>query len=121
MLTVLLATRNRAGILQNVLEIFCRLQQPAAGRKLVVVDNGSTDRTGDVLVSFTNRPPLHGAFEPSAGKNLALNRGLALLETFGTRRNRKVRRLTGGTSDARARHCYSFILMSASYQIVNSI
>jgi hypothetical protein len=80
MLTVLLATRNRAGILQNVLEAFCRLEQPAAGWKLVVVDNGSTDRTGDVLVSFTSRLPLHGAFEPSAGKNLALNTGLALLE-----------------------------------------
>jgi glycosyltransferase involved in cell wall biosynthesis len=80
MLTVLLATRNRAWILQVVLQAFCRLEQPAGGWKLVVVDNGSTDQTGDVLGSFANRLPLHGAFEPAAGKNLALNTGLALLE-----------------------------------------
>ena len=80
MLTVLLATRNRAGILQNVLEAFCRLEQPAAGWKLVIVDNGSTDQTGDTLVSFANRLPLHRAFEPGMGKNFALNAGLTMLE-----------------------------------------
>jgi L-malate glycosyltransferase len=80
MLTVLFATRNRSPVLQQVLEAFCRLEQPAGGWKLVVVDNGSNDRTADILASFANRLPLQAAFEPIAGKNRALNTGLALLE-----------------------------------------
>jgi L-malate glycosyltransferase len=80
MLTVLLATRNRAPLLEDVLNAFCRLEKPPGGWKLVVVDNGSTDRTGDVLGSFAHRLPLHRAFEPAAGKNLALNTGLMMLE-----------------------------------------
>src|SRR5262245_6019556 len=80
MLTVLLAARNRASILQMVLDAFRGLEQPEGGWKPVVVDNGSTDGTGDVLGSFTDRLPLYGTFEPTAAKNLALNAGLALLE-----------------------------------------
>lgn len=80
MLTVLLATRNRAPLLREVLEAFCRLQPPASGWKLVVVDNGSTDETAQVLASFGDRLPLHSVSEPRLGKNLALNTGLGLVE-----------------------------------------
>jgi L-malate glycosyltransferase len=80
MLTVLLATRNRARILQDVLESFCRLQEPPSGWKLVLVDNGSVDRTAEVVASFVNRLPLHCATEPKPGKNFALNTGLELVE-----------------------------------------
>ena len=80
MLTVLMATRNRARILHDVLESYCHLQQPLSGWKIVVVDNGSTDRTAQVLASFANRLPLHSAFESGPGKNHALNAGLELVE-----------------------------------------
>jgi glycosyltransferase involved in cell wall biosynthesis len=80
MLTVLLATRNRAQILRDVLEAYCRLQTPSSGWKVVVVDNGSTDETPQVLASFANRLPLHSLCEPNLGKNLALNAGLGLVE-----------------------------------------
>lgn len=80
MLTVLLATRNRAAILRETLEAFCRLQQPSSGWKLVVVDNGSSDQTPAVLASFSSRLPLHTVSEPTAGKNSALNTGLDLVE-----------------------------------------
>jgi len=80
MLTVLLATRNRAGVLRDVLDSYLALQAPAAGWKLVVVDNGSTDQTGEVLASFAGRLPLQSLSEPKLGKNFALNRGLTLAE-----------------------------------------
>ena len=80
MLTVLFATRNRAGILQDVLEAFCGLESPAGGWKLVIVDNGSTDRTAQVLTSYSGRLPLHSVLEQKLGKNSALNAGLALAE-----------------------------------------
>jgi L-malate glycosyltransferase len=80
MLTVLLATRNRAQILSDVLEAYCHLQSPASGWKLVIADNGSTDQTAQVIASFANRLPLHFVCEPKLGKNLALNVGLGLVE-----------------------------------------
>jgi glycosyltransferase involved in cell wall biosynthesis len=80
MLTVLLATKNRAAILQETLEAFCHLQEPASGWKLVIADNGSTDQTSTVLASFANRLPLHAVSEPTGGKNSALNTGLRLVE-----------------------------------------
>lgn len=80
MLTVLLATRNRSAILRETLEAFCRLQEPSSGWKMVVADNGSTDQTAAVLASFADRLPLHIVSEPIAGKNSALNAGLALVE-----------------------------------------
>jgi glycosyltransferase involved in cell wall biosynthesis len=80
MLSVLLATRDRAGILRDVLETYCQIRPPASGWKIVVVDNGSTDATPQVLASFANRLPLHFVKEPKLGKNFALNTGLELVE-----------------------------------------
>src|SRR5271165_120774 len=80
MLTVLLATRNRERILRDVMEAYCQLQAPPSGWKLVVVDNGSTDQTSQVLASFADRLPLHCVLEPKPGKNVALNAGLDLVE-----------------------------------------
>ncbi len=80
MLTVLFATRDRAVLLRKVLEAFCRLRPPPSGWKLVVVDNGSRDGTAEAIASFKDRLPLQSIFEPAAGKNLALNTGLQLLE-----------------------------------------
>ena len=80
MLTVLFATRNRAPLLRNVLEAYCNLQSPPGGWKLVVVDNGSTDQTAQIAASFTGRLPIHFSIEAKAGKNVALNTGLDLLE-----------------------------------------
>lgn len=80
MLTVLLATRNRARILREVLEGYARLAAPDGGWKVVVVDNGSTDDTVRMLDEFVPRLPLQVLVEPTPGKNAALNRGLDLLE-----------------------------------------
>jgi len=80
MLTVLLATRNRAQILRDVLDAYCKLEKPPAGWKLLVVDNGSSDHTPEVVALFRDRLPLHLVSEPMLGKNHALNTGLGLIE-----------------------------------------
>jgi glycosyltransferase involved in cell wall biosynthesis len=80
MLTVLLATRNGSRTLPNVLATFARLQAPSTGWKLVVIDNGSTDRTREIVTSFETSLPLTNVFEEKLGKNIALNAGLAHLE-----------------------------------------
>jgi len=67
-------------MLGSVLETFTRLQVPSCGWKLVVVDNGSTDRTREVIASFQASLPLTYVFEGAPGKNAALNAGLGHLE-----------------------------------------
>jgi GT2 family glycosyltransferase len=62
------------------MEAYCHLQVPASGWKLVVIDNGSADRTQEVLASFAARLPLHAIREPRLGKNVALNKGLSHVE-----------------------------------------
>lgn len=76
MLTVLIATRNGAATLPVVLERYCALTVPLGGWKLVVVDNGSTDRTREIIASFADRLPITYIFENSNGKNAAVNTGL---------------------------------------------
>jgi L-malate glycosyltransferase len=76
MLTVLMATYNGGSTLPEVLNAYCKLDSPDGGWKLVVVDNGSTDSTKEIITSFTSRLPLTYIFEPILGKSAALNTGL---------------------------------------------
>jgi len=76
MLTLLLATRDRAATLEATLTSLAQLEQPRGGWRLVLVDNGSSDRTRAVAESFGRALPLEYVYEPSAGKNAALNTGL---------------------------------------------
>lgn len=79
MLTVFIATRNGSRTLPHVLKNFASLQAPASGWKLVVVDNGSTDGTREIIESFLTVLPLTYVFEGNMGKSAALNTGLAHL------------------------------------------
>jgi glycosyltransferase involved in cell wall biosynthesis len=72
-----MATRDGAETLPRVLEAYCRLAVPPGGWRLLVVDNGSTDGTAELLASYTRRLPLRRLYEAEAGKNRALNRALA--------------------------------------------
>lgn len=80
MLTVLLATHNGARTLPTVLEGYCRIEAPAGGWKLVIVDNASRDETPELLRRFEPRLPLTVLAETRPGKNRALNTGLAAVE-----------------------------------------
>jgi L-malate glycosyltransferase len=76
MLTVVMPTHNGAKTLPEVLTAFGHLESPKGGWKLVVVDNGSTDRTREIVESFATRLPLTYVYEPILGKSAALNTGL---------------------------------------------
>ena len=78
MLTVLMATRNGAETLTQVLDAYCHLLAPVGGWRLLVVDNGSQDATPAILASYRDRLPLQCMHEPAAGKNRALNRAIDL-------------------------------------------
>lgn len=80
MLTVLIATHNGADTLGRTLESFCALAPPPGGWKLLVVNNASTDRTGELVLGFRDRLPLEYLVDPRLGKPHALNTGLYHVE-----------------------------------------
>ncbi len=59
-----------------MLNAYCRLDSPDGGWKLIIVDNGSTDSTKEIIASFRSRLPLTYAFEQTLGKSVAVNTGL---------------------------------------------
>jgi glucosyl-dolichyl phosphate glucuronosyltransferase len=80
MLTVIMATRNRASVLNRVLECFTCLQTPSGGWKLVLVDNGSTDSTPFLLRAYSHRLPMHMLQQQRPGMNAALNAAVEKIE-----------------------------------------
>lgn len=80
MLSVLMATHNGVRTLPAVLDAYCTLEPPPGGWKLIIVDNGSTDTTKEVIGAFAQKLPLTYLFEPKRGKNAALNMGLSHIE-----------------------------------------
>ncbi len=77
-LSVMLATRNGAHVLERTLQGYVDAQSPSGGWELIVIDNGSTDESVAIITAFASRLPLQLISEPQAGKNRALNRGLEL-------------------------------------------
>jgi hypothetical protein len=75
-LSVLIATRDRAQLLEATLGHLRRQQLDGFDWEVVVVDNGSTDETAAVLERAAEHVPLVVLREPEAGKNRALNRAL---------------------------------------------
>jgi glycosyltransferase involved in cell wall biosynthesis len=80
MLTVLFSTRDGAAILPAVLTSYTGLKSPSGGWKLVIVDNGSVDRSRAIIDSFRGQLPLHCFSEPQPGKNMALNAALTYVD-----------------------------------------
>jgi len=77
-LVVMLATHNGAGWIGRVLEAYRAQRGVDFPWALLVVDNGSTDETPDILASFAGALPLVVVEHALPGKNAALNRGLEL-------------------------------------------
>lgn len=70
--TVIVPTFNRAKYLPECLDSLINQSAPAA--RILVVDDGSTDETPDVVKGFG--PAVHGIRQKNSGKSVALNRAL---------------------------------------------
>ena len=75
-LSVVLSTRNNAGILRGFLEALCLCARPE-NWEVIVVDNASADETRDVVAGFSGRLPIKYCFQPVPGKSVSLNLGLS--------------------------------------------
>jgi glycosyltransferase involved in cell wall biosynthesis len=76
-ISVIIATRNRAGLLAATLSHLARQEAGTTTWEVVVVDNGRVDDTAGVLRSASEALPLITLHEPAPGKNKAMNRALA--------------------------------------------
>lgn len=77
LLSIILCTRNRADQLGRVLGTAERMEKPRDVWEFLVVDNGSTDHTAEVIESFAGRLPIRRIHEPVPGLSHARNRGIA--------------------------------------------
>jgi glycosyltransferase involved in cell wall biosynthesis len=77
LISVVICTRNRAEQLKRVLATAAAMEvSKALEWEMLLVDNGSTDDTADVVSSFADRLPIRRFFEPLAGLSNARNRGV---------------------------------------------
>jgi glycosyltransferase involved in cell wall biosynthesis len=77
--SIIICTRNRAESLKETLAAIEKVHVPSdLSAELVVVDNGSTDRTAAIAQEFRlQNMPLRYLQEPRAGKGYAYNTGMA--------------------------------------------
>lgn len=77
--TVIVCTHNRAEVLRDCLLALARLQPPAGGAEILLVDNASTDATAEVFAAARDgiRIPVRYIREEALGLSNARNRGIA--------------------------------------------
>ncbi len=76
--SIIICTRNRCQILKRVLALHATLDRIyTASREYIIVDNGSTDATPEVVAEFRQLVdcPVHYVLETQPGHSIALNAG----------------------------------------------
>lgn len=77
-ISVLICTRNRAAQLKNVLDSLSAMKVPAElSWELVIVDNGSSDNTAQVVEQYSSQLPARCVREDTPGLSNARNKGVA--------------------------------------------
>jgi glycosyltransferase involved in cell wall biosynthesis len=76
-ISVILATYKRKDVLEKTLLSMARMATGGVEWELHVVDNAGDTATGDLVRSFQEKIPVHYWVETKAGKNNALNFGIA--------------------------------------------
>ena len=79
-LSIIIATYNRADTLRTCLERLTRQTEAAASYEVVVVVDGSTDHTLEMLGELAPPFALHVISQPNRGQAAALNAGLAVAQ-----------------------------------------
>lgn len=81
---VAICTYNRATLLEQTLERFTAIRQPAPDTwRMVVIDNNSRDATPEVVRRFAERLPLDYRFEPKQGLSNARNAAVDYAAAWG--------------------------------------
>jgi glucosyl-dolichyl phosphate glucuronosyltransferase len=75
MISVIVATRDRAGLLASTLEALAQQRDPGCPFEILVVDNASVDRTPEIIADAARRSPVPLVYlhEARPGKSHALN------------------------------------------------
>ncbi|MCW5769987.1 MAG: glycosyltransferase family 2 protein [Rhodospirillaceae bacterium] len=76
MIHIILAVWNGADTIQRTLDALTLLESPGCPWQLLVVDNGSTDATPQLLPRYGSRLPMSALRQPRPGKGAALNLAL---------------------------------------------
>ncbi|WP_169310859.1 glycosyltransferase [Cereibacter changlensis] len=76
-ISVIMCTRNRAEQLRRVLLTAVAMKKPDVEWEFLLIDNGSTDNTAEVVASVAGLLPIRHILEPEAGLSHARNRGVA--------------------------------------------
>ena len=79
-ISILFATRNRAAQLRQTLDCYRNLDTSGIDWELVIVDNGSSDDTAEVLEQASRDLPLRRLYHSPAGQNRARNQALDSLQ-----------------------------------------
>jgi cellulose synthase/poly-beta-1,6-N-acetylglucosamine synthase-like glycosyltransferase len=83
MVSVLVACKDEERVVEGLVTSLLSLEYPAERLQLVVVNDGSSDRTGELLTALQREEPrltcLHRGPTESAGKSAALNAALDVL------------------------------------------
>jgi glycosyltransferase involved in cell wall biosynthesis/peptidoglycan/xylan/chitin deacetylase (PgdA/CDA1 family) len=77
-ISVIIATFNRAGSLARCLDALSGQDADSETYEVIVVDDGSSDRTPELLASYARLENLRFETQPNAGQPAALNRGIEL-------------------------------------------
>lgn len=78
LLSAVICTHNRADLLRSMLESLCRQTLAQNAFEVVIVDDGSTDGTREVVRTFESRLPLRCSYQLNAGLPSARNHGVFL-------------------------------------------
>jgi glycosyltransferase involved in cell wall biosynthesis len=75
-LSVIIPTHNRSGILRETLDALCAQTAPQCLKEVIVINDGSTDITEEVIKEFNDRLPIRYFYQVQSGVSVARNRGL---------------------------------------------
>lgn len=79
LVSVVICTRNRADSLARTLRSLVRMDTPdGTSWEVVVVDNGSSDHTAEVIESFKETLPVRRVLEENPGVSIARNTGVRM-------------------------------------------